>query len=207
MKKRYSLLLIILGIVLITISLVSFVSSLNIYTINEDVCRHIFVMKSPQEFCDSEGEGTYLTDYIFAKVDKNGNLLLILTDRQLDKWISSSHDLIAVDIVTGGRTGLFKNYEINMDDKVESALFYDFKEETVIVSEDYKKITIKYGCMHEIIFSFYRITNGCVHMQLLNGVPSDDITLQLVVVNENGEIVTDLTWPKETLVYERTFIR
>ena len=38
-------------------------------------------------------------------------------------------------------------------------------------------------------------------MQLLNGVPSDDITLQLVVVNKYGEIVTDLTWPKDNLVY------
>ena len=136
--------------------------------------------------------------------EKNGDLLLVITDNQLKNWIYSSPNLKALDIVTGGRTGFFEDYEINMEDNVEKGLFYDFEEGTVKVSDDYKTITITYGEMHEILFSFSRIANGCIHMQFLNGVPSEDITLRLVVVKKDGEIVTDLTWPNEDLVYTVT---
>lgn len=208
MKKKRVLPLAILSVLIIAIIfIVLFISNLNIYTINEDVCNSIFNQKTPQEFCETKGSYTDLEDYFFAHVDKDGNLLLALTDKQLKNWITSSSNLKAIDIVTGGRTEFFESYDVDMNDSVEKGLFYDFQEGTVIVSDDYKKITIKYGEMHEILSSFFRITNGCIHMQLLNGIPSEDITLQLVVVNQNGEIVTDLTWPKDNLVYERTFIR
>ena len=202
MKKKHIILLVILSVFVTLITCtVFFATSLNVYIINEDVCTSIFKYKTPKEFCEARGKETYLEDYIFATVDKDQNLVLILTDKQLKKWISSSPDLKALDIVTGGRTGLFEDYEINMGDNVEKGLLYDFNEGTVKVSDDYKTIIITYGEMHEIFFSFFEITNGCIHMQLLNGTPSEDITLQLVVVKENGEIVTDSTWPSEDLVY------
>lgn len=205
MKKKTTVLLVILGIVLILLgSVVIFISKINVYTINENVCHSIFQGKTPQEFCETKGSYTDLEDYFFARVDKDGNLLLALTDKQLKNWITSSSNLKAVDIVTGGRTELFESYDVDMNDKVEKGLFYDFQEGTVIVSDDYKKITITYGEMHEAIFSFFRITNGCIQYQLLNGVSSEDITLQLVVVKKTGEIVTDLTWPEDDLIYTFT---
>ena len=68
---------------------------------------------SAEDFCESKGKGTSIEGaYTFAKVDKDGYLILIMSDSQLNDWKSSRYDTIALQAVLGEKKILALKFQI-----------------------------------------------------------------------------------------------
>ena len=76
----------ILFICIIASVIVFCILQINVYVFSPEIC-HVLMQKSPEEFCAEKGNGTLLGDnYIYSRVNKNGNLFLVLSNSQKENW-------------------------------------------------------------------------------------------------------------------------
>ena len=89
MKKRMRILLVSAAILLFLILAVTFCcAQYNVYELTPTICN--FMLGSdvtPQSFVANQGQGTTIEfEYTYAKVNADGNLMLILSDSERDAW-------------------------------------------------------------------------------------------------------------------------
>ena len=94
MKKSIKIIITFLISILL---LVLFISQLNVYTLSPLICNFLLDV-TPEEFCEANGKNPDLLlsgyGYIYAKTDKKGNLVIVLTDKQVRRWKSSYFPLL-----------------------------------------------------------------------------------------------------------------
>lgn len=197
MKTKFYYYLTSLVIIIAVFILVTTLSSYTpqptiVYEISPKLCTTILGVE-PVEFCDTKGANTILFNgFTSAEVNKNGNLILSLTEKELFYWKNSRVDLQILQKVVGEE----RNIGIKPtppSDKIMK-LLYDNAEQSCgfEISDDYTKIIANPG---DDITYFAVIPSACIAMQLFNGKQSDEITVEYVETNEDGEIVKRIIWP------------
>ena len=189
--------LILLGIILFVILLVGFVISYiqncNRIVIDPDYCQNMFEM-SPKDFCKNKGEGTLVEDgYTFAKVDKNGYLILLLNDKELKEWKNKCLDLQILQAVLGDTRDIGVEISISEDDFIVGSLLKYTDKCGYEISEDYKKVIVS---PDDMISFFPFIMNACETMQMMSGTPTDQIKIEYIKIDSRGNIIEKIIYPQ-----------
>lgn len=166
----------ILFICIIASVIVFCILQINVYVFSPEIC-HVLMQKSPEEFCAEKGNGTLLGDnYIYSRVNKNGNLFLVLSNSQKENW----------------------KYLVLEDDVTNS-----FKKlGDIEISKDYTKCTLK--CYKETALdntaSFITNVLHCVFIQAIEGKDSEDIKVECYFVDAiTNEVKYYIVFPDEEL--------
>ena len=153
-----------------------YISQLNVYAFTPEICNFL-LQQSPEEFCAEKGKGTLIQDgYLYSRVNKDGNLVLVLNDIQKDNW----------------KTLMLQSKTLN--------LFKSFGD--IEVSNDYTKCTIK--CYKETVLddtvAFMSNTIYCVFLQAIEGKNSEDIKVECDFVDAvTNEVKYHIVVPDEKL--------
>ena len=84
-NKRLILCILCVGLCLI-IYCVSYIAKLNIFVLSPLVAK-AFTGNDPETFCSTDGADTTLDGmFTYAQVKKNGDLILVMTDQQIEDW-------------------------------------------------------------------------------------------------------------------------
>lgn len=179
-------------LLLICLGGVIYFSNCNKIVIDPDYCQNMFEM-SPKDFCKNKGEGTLVEDgYTFAKVDKNGYLILLLNDKELKEWKNKCLDLQILQAVLGDTRDIGVEISISEDDFIVGSLLKYVDECGYEISEDYKKVIVS---PDDMISFFPFIMTACETMQMMNGTPTDEIKIEYIKVDENGKIIEKTIYP------------
>lgn len=153
-----------------------FASQINVYTFSPLIC-HVLFQETPEEFCAEKNKNTLIGDnYLYSRVVRNGNLLLVLTDNQKENW----------------KNAMFKE-----------DIFTPFVEAShVEFSEDYTNLTLK--CYKETatdsMVSFSVSAVRAVFMQAVEEKKSEDIKVDIYFVDAvTGEVKYLVVYPDENL--------
>lgn len=188
--------LILLGIILFVILFVGFVISYiqncNRIVIDPDYCQNMFEM-SPKDFCKNKGEGTLVEDgYTFAKVDKDGYLILFLSNNELKEWKNNCLDLQILQAVLGDTRDIGVEISISEEDFIVGS-FLEYADKCGWeISEDYKKVILS---PDDMISFFPPIMSACRTMQMMNGTPTDEIRIEYIKVDETGKVIEKTIYP------------
>ena len=208
MKKR-SLALLVALILLLSFVLTSCGSAIfpyNVYRLSPDVCGVVISGEiTPQSFVETEGADTELYNgYTYATVDKDGYLILVLSNDQRDAWKNSDFLLKVLATLWEGKRDIGVapiDWENDWSDDPND--FADrfaklFSEEAVAcgleLSYDYRTVIGETG---DNTFYFPWFIHMGVFMQLLEGVPSDEIRVEYIEYGANGDVVERVVWPDD----------
>ncbi len=151
------------------------VSNLNKYVFSPEICQ-IMLEKSPDEFCKQMGKDTLIEGhYAFSWVNKNGDLILFLSDKQKERWIN---------LVFGSELSIM----------LKSA-------GDVIVSDNYTKCTAR--CYKETVFDDIIACNQnalhCLFIQAIEGKKSEDIFVDCYLVDTvTDEVKYHYVYPRKS---------
>ena len=181
---------IVIWLLIIGTSIAEKLSQYNVFRLSPEMSEY-FVFKTPEEFCEKKGEGgIWENNYSFAFVDKKGNLVLILTDEEVQTYKNNSHYLQVLQAVLGDTRDI--GVEINYE--YDPLYFIEFAPTCGIeVSEDFRTITKGPGGNR---FHVSVVAAACMEIQILNGVPSDEITVDYYLYDENGNVKQHISFPE-----------
>ena len=199
-KKKLLILVPIVATVLIMISLFILIFCLHFdknyttVTIDSKQCQLLFDV-SPQEFCQSKGRGTQIENgYTYAMVDRDGYLKLILSEKQISNWKNQLFALQVMQLVLGDEKDIGVDVTIKEDDLVVGTYVTYADKCGLTVSDDFKKIIGEPIVQPLFVLS---LMQACIYLQLLDGIPSDEIHVEYYQYNETGEIIDQLIWPDD----------
>ena len=200
MKKCFTYVIMPLMTVIIAASVIICIvwSKYDMYTISPKACATLFSC-SPAEFCEQAGKDTELQGgYTYARVDRNGNLILVLDNSELESWVFWDREFLShMQRVTNtssegnGYIGLFPNKEDFMNGAGNSGF---------AVSDDYSKVTVEYNADLTYLFM---VLPSCVKMQIAEGKDMETIKIEFVFEGEDeGEIQYQSVWPDDDKIYQ-----
>ena len=193
-NKRLILCILCVGLCLI-IYCVSYIAKLNVFVLSPLVAK-AFTGNDPESFCSNDGADTTLDGmFICAKVKKNGDLILVMTDQQIKDWKNSNFYMQLLQKIVGSERQIVT--EIIPPTDPVSEIIYE-KADTVCgyeISEDYTRVYADPGDSKMIYFPF--IPYPCLAMQILFGKPSDEISYTFIEYDEEGNIVEQYVWPDD----------
>ena len=197
--KKYALVGICVAfiIVLLVISGVKFFEKINVFTLSPKVAK-IFTGESPEDFCSGDEQNFSLrhTFYTYAKVDRQGNLVLVMTDDQIDNWKNADFYLQLLQKIVGNERQVVSEI-IPPEDSFFHTLFYE-KADVLCpyeISEDYTHV---YAGPEDDDFLYFPILPYmCITMQVLSGKNSDEISYTFTEFDKDGNIIEEYVWPDD----------
>ena len=194
-KKGLILLLIIIILLSFTSCSLDYRSIFDNYnkmTIDPKSCEAMFEL-SPQEFCDTKGEGTPIENrYTFARVNKKGYLILVLSDKELNYWKTWRFDVPILQAVLGKDIGVDMSRYLEDKDHILYNLFENADKSGFEISDDYSSII---ASPNDDISYFPFLMQGCIFMQMCEGIPTDEIRVEYIVLDENQNIIEKIVHP------------
>ena len=183
-----------LAIVIVAIVVLGglFFQNYTVLHISPTVCGYFFEDVSPQAFCETEGKDTWLENkYLFARVDEDGCLILLLRKSTINEWKNTFTDLQILQCVLGDSRDL----GIHVDDSQDSLdLMKDAHTCGFEISEDYKQF-IESPEDNGWYFPF--VMSGCIKMQVFNGVPCSEIRVEYLEIDAEGKILDKVVFPDD----------
>lgn len=156
----------------------------NCYKLTPNICE-LALGESPKDFVQTNGGDSIISNsYTYAKMDRDGNLILILSNSQLRAWKENSISIEILRIVTDRELDIGKMGEFVPADFIEENIIELAKNTEIEVSEDYKKIIVKSNSSTIISWA---LQNACTMMQIFNDVEEEDFLLEILIYN-NGEL-------------------
>jgi hypothetical protein len=199
MKKRMRILLVSAAILLFLILAVTFCcAQYNVYELTPTICN--FMLGSdvtPQSFVANQGQGTTIEfEYTYAKVNADGNLMLILSDSERDAW---KNEMVMLQILS--RKWRDKK-DIGVDiieqeESIQTLIIEPGLSCGLELSEDYKTVIAE---PDDDSFYYQWFVIMGVEMQFFDGVPSDEISVEYIKYGADGTIVRHLSWPKDDAI-------
>lgn len=194
MKKRHKLIVIIsCGLVFLGIS--SFICCnlfLTILHLPPTLCRLSLDGVSPDSFCETKGKDTWLEGkYLFADVDRDGCLILILRNNDLLEWRNTFVDLQVLQCVLENTRdiGIEVDYSKDLFHLMETANTCGYE-----ISNDYTRIVESY---EDNSWYYPVIMSACMKMQMFEGKTCSDIRVEFLRVDTSGEIVETIVYPDD----------
>lgn len=196
MKKKVRIAIIICCIVfLIVASLLIFNSRYTVYELSPVLCRTMLGSAvTPESFVKDEGEGTVIEGgYTYAKVTRDGNLLLVLSNAERDAWKNAE---VVLQILS--RLWIDKKdigVEItDFEEYIEVLLIEPGIQSGLELSEDYSCV-IATSNDDTLYYPWFMLMG--VEMQFFEGIPSDEIYVEYIEYNSDGKVCKRLTWPND----------
>ena len=195
--KTKKLLLISLISIVILILVVLFIFIYNNYqkiVIDERTCQSLLFGKSPTDFIESKGKDTTIEGcYTYAKVDNNGNLVLFLSKKDIREWKNARIDMQVLQSVLGKERDIDVDININLEQNyIVGTLIEKADQCTVTVSEDFSKI-IAFQDEDGLYATF--LGPACFLQQLLDGKPANEIIVEYIQFDEDGNEVSKIVYP------------
>ncbi len=199
MKKSVKILLVCAPIPLFLILAVIFCCmQYNVYELTPIICECMLGSDvTPKSFVANQGEGTTIEfEYTYAKVNADGNLVLILTNEQRNAW---KNKLVLLQILS-------RKWQDKKDIGVDIIEQEDVIQTLIIepglscgleLSEDYKTVIAEPG--DDSFYYQWFVTMGIL-MQFFDGVPSDEICVEYIRYGADGTIVRHLSWPEDDAI-------
>lgn len=189
MKKKW-VHIVVISLIIIFMS-VFIVTKLDIYRIPTVACNTLFGT-TPNNFIKTQGAGSLLQNgYTFAWVDKDGNLAIAMTDQQRDQWKQACVWLqvlsLAVDKDLGVEIRPSDDWTYSWALQVAPTCNYE-------ISEDYTQLVAN---PDSSIFIFPFLMGGCIMMQVLDKKACEDICVEYIELNKNGEIIDRVLYPAQ----------
>lgn len=178
---------------LAAVCLIAYESQFKTYHLPPTICEFMLGGVSPEAFCEREGEGTWLEDqYASAKVDKDGCLILKLSDERADEWKNSFFELQVLQSVLGESRDIGVEVKPSEDfiGYIEDAHTCGFE-----IAEDYTRVTASPEDNH---WYYPVIMPACIEMQVFAGKDCHKIVAEYVEIDEKGEITERTTFSKDT---------
>ena len=191
----------------LAIAIVAFESQYTHIRLDEKTCTMLFEM-TPQEVHENydaydcyvkSGEDGYNVYYTFARVDKNGYLVLTLDKEELQMWKNSVQTLQFLQIMVGDDIDLGVTIFGDEDTLFYSTYYKWAKEVTFELSKDYKKITTT---ADDVLLGAAALSGAALYAQIFEEVPSDQTTVEYVIVDENGNVLDTLTSTFNKMFYQ-----
>ena len=192
MKKKV---LCVVGFIIIIIAICLILLNMNYttYKLSPSVCNVILGV-TPSNFVDNQGQDTLLKNgYTYAKIDKDGNLILILSKSEENAWKSRIFTLAILDTIWGEKSNLGVEF-IGPQDDFEKTLFDAVVSCGLELSQDYTMVVAE--SKDNTLYYPWFINMG-VTMQVFEGVPSEEIRVEYIEYNQNGKIVNHVVWPDD----------
>ena len=174
--------------------LVLVVTNYNYYKISPVICE-LAIGSSPEEFVNTSGVDTMLfRGYTYSKLDTDGNLILILSDKELEQWKKTSLSLEILRIVTNDAIDLGIDERYTPENFIEEISINSAKRVKMQVSSDFTEIT--YGEEGSRIISGY-LVNACAIMQIINGFDINEYRIEEIMYNNEGDILVHNLWTSD----------
>ena len=169
------------------------------YHLSNKICETVFGMDS-QSFCESKGKGTLLENgYASAIVTADETLVLQLTDSQLDRWKNSSIQLQILQKILGKEKEIVSKIIVPTD-PIAGTLYEDADVHCGFeISEDYSKIIAGPGDDKSY---FLVVPKACLLMQVLQGVPSDKISVEYLEIDSNSRVTKRMCLPMYMSIFQ-----
>lgn len=180
----------------------------NVYNISPTLCNTLFSC-TPKEFYLTKGRTTLLKDnFTNAEMDENGNLVLELSEEQKEQWIAVSFHMqvfykildensgkkqhpFLLNMTDSLREMLETQIELSESDTIRKTFIQDKECFDYDISDDYTKVVVDYN---DDGLALIAVLPACIHMQVLNGIESNDIRVELVRLNEDGSVMSVDVW-------------
>ncbi len=208
-KKVITLIEALLAVTLVlAIAIVAIESQYTHVRLDEKTCAMLFEM-TPEELHENydaydcsvkTGEDGYSVYYTFARVDRDGYLVLTLDKEELQIWKDSVQTLQFLQIMVGDDMDLGVNIFGDEDTLFYSTYYKMAKEHTFELSKDYKKITTT---ANDVLLAAAALSGAALFAQLFEEVPSDQATVEYVIVDENGNALDVLTSTFNKMFYQQ----
>ena len=201
MKQRTKALInITIFIIAIIVLIILFHVRYDVYRLSPNVCT-VVLDTSPKEFMNDQGEGTILDGgYTYAKIDTKGNLVLILTNEESDAWKNSDFGIqILAKLWEGERDIGIQIKERDYDTTDPLLQWQNHQYDAAItsgleVSDDYTKVIAD---SNDDTFYYPWFIGISVRMQVFEGVSSEEIRVEYIEYDANGQIVKRIVWPDD----------
>lgn len=196
MKKqtKYAIFIIVIAIVLIALTTIFILSNYNYYKLSPTICE-LTIGEKPEDFVKSRGRESLLVNgYTFASLDDDGNLILILSDKEVEAWKKSSLSLEILRIVTNDTVDLGIEGDYVPENWLEEITIDSAKRTEFNISDDFTKITYDMEGSRIISGS---LVNACAMMQLFEGRTGDDFRVEEIMYDDNDNIIVHNLWTSE----------
>ena len=194
-RKKHYIIFICIAAVCLSLIILSTVclGKLNFFNLSPRIAK-MFIGEDPEVFCANNGETSSLYQmFVYANVTKSGNLILIMTDEQVESWKNSNFYLQLLQKIVGNKRQVVSE-TVPPADPILKIFYEDADKCGYIISEDYTVV-----CADENSLSLYfpMLTYPCIAMQVLSGKPSDEISYTYIEYDGAGNIVSEYIWPDD----------
>ena len=131
--------------------------------------------------------------YTLAEVTEDNTLILKLTDHEVDSWRNHELCLQILQKILGEEKKIVSQIIPPTDSLAQ--IFYENADIDCgfDISDDYSKIVMRPEDDESYILV---VPKACLLMQVLEGVPSDEIFVEYFSLDENGEVIQHITFPR-----------
>ena len=193
MKKKWVFAISTLLIAVIIVLGIVCLRNYNFFNLSPQVAK-MFTGQDPAAFCESNGETSSLYQmFVYAKVSSKGNLILIMTDEQVENWKNSDFYFQLLQKIVGNKRQVVSEV-IPPTDPVLEIFYKDADKCGYAVSDDYTQV---YADEDSLSIYFPMLPYPCIAMQVLSGKPSDEICYTYVEYDDAGNIVKEYIWPDD----------
>ena len=206
LKKPKIIIIVLVLTALIPLSAFLLAFHFDTYVLTPNMCNKWGLLGTditPEQFCSTKGEGTYLTEgYTFAKVDKNGNLILVLTSKQKNAWKNANTSLQFLQKIYGEEKQIVTEIiPVTSPSFVASLYEHAAEEAPKQISTDYTYIT---ETPSDTWLYSTTLMSGCMAMQLFEGKSVEDMRVEYVMVLKDGSVCGKIVWSAEgSFVYDQ----
>lgn len=190
----------IICISLITFIIVIFIVSTILYYrftystlhLSPELCGNCLNGISPSDFCETKGKGTWLENkYLFAKIDEDGCLIITLKNNVISDWKNTFTTLQILQSVLGEDRdiGITIDYSLDFMDYMKDAYTCGFE-----ISDDFTKVI---DSPEDNSWYYPFILPACAQMQMLSGKTCQEITVEYIEIDGEGEIISTIIYPEE----------
>ena len=198
MKKTKILIALTIVLVLLILSFVLLLANYNVYELSPIMCEVMLGSDvTPKSFVSSQGEGTMIENaYTYAKVNGEGNLVLILTNNERNEWKNQEVVLQILSRKWQDKKDIGVDI-IEQEALVQVAIIEQGLSCGLEISEDYKTVIAEPS--DDAFYYQWFVLMG-IQMQFFEGVPSDEISVEYIQYADNGSIAKKLIWPKDDAI-------
>lgn len=181
-----------LAIVIVAIVVLGglFFQNYTVLHIPPEPCGYMLQGTTPEDFVAQKGSDTCLEDkYLFARVDEDGCLILVLPNRAIAEWKNSLLPLQVLQCVLANRDlGVDVDYSLDFAHQMEYAETCGFE-----IADDYTKIVDGPG---DNTFYFPLIMSACIEIQIFEGKDCEEIKVEYLRVDNNGDVLDRVLYPE-----------